>query len=185
MSKAKKIRRQIEKNNTEEVKEVTLNSKSDYLKLLKLIIAIVAFLGLAYLYTRTFITKDWTEPEVVEPDPEIDYDSIVAQQALNQAEEVYFVLYTNEASTQNFIDYKRDEQIKVLTKMYRVDTTSMFNKDVVTDGEYTTEPANIDELKIGEVPTLIKVENGKVVEFVEGDFVLDYLSILISAAQDK
>lgn len=185
MSKTKKIRRQIEKQNTEEVKEVTLNNKEDYFKLLKLIIAIVVFLGLAYVYTRTFITKDWTEPVVVEPEPTIDYDTIVAKQALNQPEDVYFVIYTDDASVEQFINYKNDELVKSLIKLYRVDTTDVFNKGIVTDGEYTLEPKNVDELMVGKVPSLIKVENGVVTEFVEGDFVLDYLSILVSTAQDK
>lgn len=185
MSKTKKIKRQIEKHVEEEIQEVNLDKKEDYINLLKIIIAIIVFLGLAYVYTRTFITKDWTEPEVVEPETSIDYNSIVSQQVLSQSEETYYVLYTDKSSETEYINYQIQGQTKVLDKMYQVDTTQVFNEDVITEGEYTKEPQNVEEIKIGELPTLIKVENGKVVEFVEGKYVADYISQLLITAEDK
>jgi hypothetical protein len=185
MSKSKKIKRQIERNSVEEEIEVTLKTKDDYVNLIKIILAIVVFLGLAYVYTRTFITKDWTTPEVVEPGTNINYDNIVSQQVLAQKEEVYYVMYTNDVNDSDFISYQIQTSSKELDKMYQVDTTQIFNQDVLTDGDYTTEPATVEEIKIGVLPTLIKVENGKVVDFIEGSDVSAYINLLLTTAEEK
>jgi len=185
MSKTKKIKKQMQRNVAEESQEVTLNKKEDYINLIKIILSILIFLGLAYVYTRTFITKDWKKEEVQAPETVIDYDSIVAKQALSQAEMEYYVIYTNATSERLFVDYNVNATSKVLLPMYKVDTTELFNEYILVDGEYSKTPENVDEIQIGTLPTLIKVKEGKVVEFIEGDEVEIMLTSLIESANDK
>ena len=58
--------------------------------------------------------------------------------------------------------------------IYKVDSKSKFNANYLTDDNSNTNPSSYSDLKV-KSPTLIKINNKKVSEYIEGeDSIKDY-----------
>ena len=153
-------------NLTEEQKEVK--------NLIIIILIVVALLGLVYLFSRAFISKDLfnkkkddTTSSEKAKDVDFNYTKIIVGELLNRPYNEYYVFAFDSEDDMAF-DYTN------MINSYGTNKTKMFQLDL-NDGlnkKYKAEESNptateIKDLKFGEV-TLIKVKNGKIAKYIEG-----------------
>lgn len=166
-----KIENRIKKNITKE-KEIKekLEKKENYSKkqvinLLKIIIAILLTV-LVVCFIAKFANGDFKKDE----EESVDYTNIVAGQTFTRSENEYYVLFYDDKAILDKIGSTTDT-------IYKVDLNSSLNKNVVSE-EGNPKAEDAESLKINGT-TIIKVEGGKNVSYIEGyDEVVDYLNEL-------
>lgn len=166
-----KIENKIKKNITKE-KEIKekLEKKENYSKkqvinLLKIIIAILLTV-LVVCFIAKFANGDFKKDE----EESVDYTNIVAGQTFTRSENEYYVLFYDDKAILDKIGSTTDT-------IYKVDLNSSLNKNVVSE-EGNPKAEDAESLKINGT-TIIKVEGGKNVSYIEGyDEVVDYLNEL-------
>lgn len=137
------------------------------------VICILCFFGLFYLLTL-YITNKNTDKKDDDSKNEvtISYDNILLGRSLSMSEGEYLVICYDKSneeinSTYSTLvsNYKyKSEHLKI----YTVDMSSSFNKKFVTDGESNKNPESVEAFAING-PTLFKVTESKVSEYVEGE----------------
>ena len=142
-----------------------------------ILVVLVLFYGLTMLITNKKNSNDYIENNNSESDTKIDYEKILAQNALSQKENSYYVFaYTNSdenVTTYNndLISYKNKENA---LKVYYVELDNAFNKN-----NYAGESNFEDGKVIFKATTLLKVENGVLVEkYKSKDEINSALSII-------
>lgn len=145
-----------------------MEDKYSVKQLLTFIIIILVVLGIFYgitvLVTNKKNNTKTTEPDTTS-DAKIDYEKILAQNALSQKEENYYVYaYTNSdenVSTYNndLVSYKNKENA---LKVYYVELDNAFNKN-----NFSNESNFEDNKIVFKGTTLLKVNNGSIVEKYE------------------
>lgn len=142
-----------------------------------ILVVLILFYGLTMLITNKKNSNDYIENNNSESDTKIDYEKILAQNALSQKENSYYVFaYTNSdenVTTYNndLISYKNKENA---LKVYYVELDNAFNKN-----NYAGESNFEDGKVIFKATTLLKVENGVLVEKYESkDEINSALSII-------
>ena len=166
-----KIENKIKKNITKE-KEIQekLEKKENYSKkqvinLLKIIIAILLTV-LVVCFIAKFANGDFKKDE----EESVDYTNIVAGQTFTRSENEYYVLFYDDKAILDKIGSTTDT-------IYKVDLNSSLNKNVVSE-EGNPKAEDAESLKINGT-TIIKVEGGKNVSYIDGyDEVVDYLNEL-------
>ena len=166
-----KIENKIKKNITKE-KEMKekLEKKENYSKkqvinLLKIIIAILLTV-LVVCFIAKFANGDFKKDE----EESVDYTNIVAGQTFTRSEDEYYVLFYDDEAILDKIG-------SVTDTIYKVDLNSSLNKNIVSE-EGNPKAEDAESLKINGT-TIIKIEGGKNVSYIEGyDAVVDYLSEL-------
>lgn len=146
-----------------------MEDKYSIKELLTFIIIILVVLGIFYgitvLVTNKKNNTKKTDNTESTSEVKIDYEKVLAQNALSQKETSYYVFaYTNtdeEVSTYNndLTSYKNKEDS---LKVYYVELDNAFNKN-----NFASESNFNDGNVIFKATTLLKVENGKVVNIYE------------------
>lgn len=167
-----KIENKIKKNITkekelkEEQEKKENYSKRQVINLLKILISILLVV-LAVCMIVKFANGDFKK----EKEENVDYTNIVAGQTFTRSEDEYYVLF-----------YDNDEildKIKssITETIYKVDLNSSLNKNIISE-EGNSKAEDAESLKINGT-TIIKIEDGKNVSYIEGyDAVVDYLNEL-------
>ncbi|MBP3766584.1 MAG: hypothetical protein J6G98_05330 [Bacilli bacterium] len=147
-----------------------MEDKYSIKELITFIIIILVVLGIFYGITvlvtnKKNNTKSSDTSTSTEENTKIDYEKILAQNALSQKDENYFVYaYTNSdenVSTYNndLVTYKNKEDA---LKVYYVELDNAFNKN-----NFASESNFEDGKVIFKATTLLKVNNGSIVEKYE------------------
>lgn len=154
--KAKKRERKVVVNETDKIKSAVYT-----------VIGVLLFFGLMYLCVLGLnkigaFEEGYTKPETK---TEFDYEKIMIGNVFNRSENTYYVLFDN------YKDYKVDSYINSLIKdsdevVYKVDMSLSENASHVSD-DNNKNASSSDELKINDI-TLIKISNGKIVEYLVG-----------------
>ena len=157
------------------------NNKMDVPKLerkfLIIVITVAIVLALFYFLTYFILNKDDSKKKTDKT--EIQYEEILLGTSFDVEERPYVVLYYDssdeEESSQveTFADghIGRPERLNV----YKVDMNDGFNKKHIAK-KSNSKATNADQLKINGL-TLIRFENKKIVEYIEGfDEINDYLN---------
>ena len=135
---------------------------------------LVVFYGLTILITKKKNAEQKTEKQ--ENTAIIDYDVILASEIYKQKEGSYYVFASKKDDeklsdyTSKITKYRGKENA---LKIYEVDLNSSFNKGNVAE-ENNFEDGNI----IFGGTTLLKIENGSIVEAYQGDDINTYLETL-------
>ena len=146
-------------------------------KMLYIFIGVVAFLALAY-FVGGVVTGNIKLKKEKEKEVEIQYKEILAEMTFKQSEADYFVMYYNFASNDAIVLEALQSGLEGTGTVYKVDLDKNFNKNYITDGNPKTNPNGISELKVKH-PTLIRIKNKKVVNFVVGSSnIKNYISKL-------
>ena len=164
------------KNNTRKQNEKKIESVGGFDGDIKgkiiAVICILCFFGAFYLLTlyitskNTEKTDDDTKEEVT-----ISYDNILLGRSLSMADGEYLVICYDKSNedinskySQLVSNYKyKEEHLNI----YTVDMSVSFNKKFATDGESNKTPS-VDSFAING-PTLIKVSDHNVAEYIEGE----------------
>mgnify|MGYP000003588937 FL=1 len=150
----KTIKKNIKKNI--ELKKHEDKKKEKVINLLKIVGSILFVIVLAVLVTK-LANGDFAKKE------ETVDTTILAGQTFDKKYDTYYVV---------FYDFDSDSSVtsrleKISTnKVFKVNTKDKLNSSVINTSS-NTKASSADELKINGV-TLIKIENGKNVEYVEG-----------------
>ena len=167
----RKVQRQYKNKKVEE--EITSEDMMKASTILKIILGVVIVILVFYYGLALFVTKeldfsgskkgnDTTEEENTADSVS---NAILAKNTFDQSEDIYYVYYydfndENEVianSINNLLDYT----------IYRVDTSSGLNSNYVDENTGNKKVSSIDDLKVKN-PTIIKVDNDKVVSYYEG-----------------
>jgi len=136
-------------------------------------IILLVVLGLIYLGSALFITKElkWfglneNDTSDKNSDSEIK-NTILASQIFNQKEEEYYVYFYDSNNTEEDLQITNLVNDKLTNdKVYKVDINSALNSNYVTDEESNKKAKKLEDLKVKNF-TLIKIEADKIVEYYE------------------
>lgn len=154
------------KYQTEEQKEI--------IRFVIVILVVILSVGLIYLATRAFVTKDLftaktDEEEVINPGV-INYEVAIMGEILNRPYDEYYVAIYNKSDGKYISDmsslvYLYGSKEKHL-HIYTVDLSNKMNEDFYDPENVNTEAQSVSEMKVGDI-TLLKVKGGKVVKYIE------------------
>ncbi len=162
------------KKNVKNIKQNTYNNDTEISKLIKLIIVVslivLIFYGLTVLVNQ--------EKEVENPDTpaSIQYDEILIGNVLKQPNEEYYVMIyddedydTSLYSTYLDLYKQKDEAIRIYTSQLNNPLNQNFKAE-----KSNLDISDISDLKV-QSSTLLKINNGKIEEFYEGEELVEYL----------
>lgn len=134
-------------------------------------LVLVALVG-SYLIIGIFITKTikFGSEEEEKTEVVIDNKTITAGQILDQKEDEYYVLVYNSKDLNSMVNNWKNVYTgkEGSLTVYLVDSkVGLNNKYIVEDGS-NTAPTGYEDLKI-KAPTLIKVSNKTITEYIEGE----------------
>ena len=172
---AKKKKQENKRDNLKKI-EKTVSFDSDIWSKVFIILGILCFLCAFYLLTIYITNKnstDTTDNNTKESEETIiSYDEIMVGRSLDMGDGDYLVLYydmSNEAISNTYSSLVSDYESKENhLNIYVVDMSSSFNKPYATDKESNKNPSKASEILING-PTLIKVSNKQVSDYVEGE----------------
>ena len=136
-------------------------------------LVLIVLIG-SYLVIGIFITKTikFGSEEKKEEKTEIviDNSTILMGQVFDQKVDEYYVLIYNPNDTKSIIkNWKQNYESKTgAIKIFVVDSSNQLNKKYITKDESNKTPTSYSDLKVKE-PTLIKINNKSVIEYIEGD----------------
>ena len=172
-----KLKYKTQKRERNKVQETT--TKDEALNVLKTVLGIGIFLGVAYLcvFAMTklgLFEKGYTAPEAKEIT--VDPDYIAIGSVFNRKDSTYYVMFDNYSDS-----YVKDAYIDTLLKsktdmkVYKVDMGQNENKKFASEEE-NKEAKTASELKIKGI-TLIRIKNGKIDKYISGsDEIEEFLS---------
>lgn len=162
------------KKSVKNIKQNTYNNDTEISKLIKLIIVVslivLIFYGLTVLVNQ--------EKEVENPDTpaSIQYDEILIGNVLKQPNEEYYVMIyddedydTSLYSTYLDLYKQKDEAIRIYTSQLNNPLNQNFKAE-----KSNLNINDISDLKV-QSSTLLKIDNGKIEEFYEGEELVEYL----------
>lgn len=156
----------------EEFKPVQTNPT----QVLFITLGVAVFLLIFYFLTLYITSKnqeDTGEDNSSTPVEEnISSNSTIVGRSLSMGDAEYLVLFYDKKDEDNSSTYSSAASNyrynSEALPLYEVDMSSAFNKNYVTDGESNKNPTTEEEILING-PTLIRVQNGQVVEYLEGE----------------
>ena len=174
-------RKEQRKNKNKKFENETVQEQTMKLStILKIIIGVIIVILIFYYGLALFVTKEVDLSSNSKKDTTTENTSsnvsnaILAKNTFNQTDEVYYVYYYNF----NDEDKVLANSINSLTDhtIYRVDTNSGLNSNYVDTNNGNKDVSSIDNLKVKN-PTLIKIDNDKVVSYYEGvDAISNFLN---------
>ncbi len=170
----KQKRREIKSNRNKKLEEnITSEDMIKASSIVKIVLGVVVVILVFYYGLAIFVTKEVNLSSNNKKSEDTKEDSsnnsvsnaILAKNTFNQMEEVYYVYYYDFNDENDVIS----NSIGGLTDhtIYRVDTNSGLNSNYVVEDESNRNVTSIDNLKVKN-PTIIKVDNDKVVSYYEG-----------------
>ena len=95
-------------------------------------------------------------------------DKVIVGTMLSRGGEYYVLCYDTSKNDANiYVTYGENYKNKKALDLYYLDLSSEFNRKYYVDEESNKEAKKIDELKISD-GTLIRIKDGKIVEYIEG-----------------
>lgn len=172
MAKRKSNQKRKEEKKIEEVK-----SGIDFSSSIYVVAGILLFILAFYLLTLYITNKNKDDDEDNTPkEVEISSDKILVGSILSKSKDEYLVLcydFNTEKDTYDSIFTTAKATGK---KIYKVDLGNGLNSKYITNGESNKNPTKANEFLINGA-SLIKVNNNKVVEYIEGqDQITNYLN---------
>ena len=130
-------------------------------------IVLLVIIGLIYLLSALFVTKelDWFKNDEKETETLIT-NTILASETFKQSEEEYYVYFYNYDDEDSEIASIVSSKLSS-SKVYKVDTKSALNNKYVSE-ESNKKAKTLEELKV-KASTIIKISGDKIVEYYEND----------------
>ena len=163
----RELRRKQSKREGKSLQREIPEEKNQIKSLIIITIVLVVIIGLIYLLSALFVTKelDWFEKDEKETE-KLATNTVLASEIFKQAEEEYYVY---------FYDYKdEDDEIASTVsnklssaKVYKVDTSSALNNKYVSE-ESNKKAKKLEELKV-KASTVIKISGEQIVAYYEND----------------
>ena len=164
----RELRRKEAKRAGKNVREAQKMSKEKPMTvkgLITIVAVVITLFVLTYILTGIFATKDiklFNKKEKDEETTNSISNRILASDSLKQSDSSYYVYYYDST---NEDDEVREKTYDLLETVYRVDLNDDFNANFI--GTPSGIVDSLEELKVSD-PTIIRVENGKIVSFYNG-----------------
>ncbi len=156
------------------VKKVEYSDDTEISKLIKLVV-IVTLIVLVFYGITVLLNKDDKEKEQ-EQSATIQYDEILIGNSLKQPNDEYYVMIyddedydTNLYGTYLNLYGQKEDAIRVYTSQLNNPINQNFKAD-----KSNLDVDNISDLKV-KSSTLLKIKDGKIEDFYEGEKLVDYL----------
>ena len=164
-------RKQALKSMKKDKKSRNVESDTNYLNRFVMTVAfLLVALIIGYLFIGIFVTKTiFNDKEEEKQEVTINNEYILAGQIFDQKEDAYYVLVYNKQEKNQFIDSWKGKYSgnSDALPIYIVDISNAMNNAYIVEKDSNTHPTGYDDLKIVS-PTLMKIENKTVVEYIEG-----------------
>lgn len=168
-------RKQAKKEGKSLVKEEIIE-KHPFKKFTIITCVLLLIMGIIYLATSLFITKelDWFSKKENndETKEETVSDSILASAIFKQKEEEYYVYFYDfneeKGTVTDFVNQRLSSE-----KVYKVNTESAMNAKYVSDTS-NKNAKTLEDLKV-KAPTLIKIKGSEIKEYYEANEIVNNL----------
>ena len=164
----RELRRKQAKREGKSLKNEDIKVEYNVKKTVITCIIVLVSIGLVYLISALFITKelDWFSKEEVKENTSGVENSILASAIFKQKEDEYYVYFYDFNEDNNM--YKNIVSSKLSSKkVYNVDTSSGLNSNYVSDVS-NKKATGLDDLKVIN-DTVIKIVGDAIVEYYEKD----------------
>jgi len=171
----RELRRKQAKKEGKSLEKEEIVEKNQIKKFAIITCSLIIAISIIYLTTALFITKelDWFDKKEEETEEKDSIsNSILASSTFKQKETEYYVYFYDFKEEKNQITDAVNSKL-TNSKVYKVDTTSAMNANYVGK-ESNKKAKTLNELKVI-APTLIKVSNGTIVEYYEGQDITNNL----------
>lgn len=162
---ARSRNRKERRNESKRIEDVISDDNSSMDKFF-IVAAVILFLLCFYILTVHITNKNKDSSDKKEGTVELSKDKIVIGRSLSMGKNDYYVI---------FYDYVYENSLEEMASnykgelpIYKVNMSLGFNRKYATVEESNKNPTKASEFKING-PTLIKVSNKKVVEYIEGE----------------
>lgn len=167
----RELKRKENKRNGKKVRDAVIinddNPMNEVYKLLKVLGIVLGVLVLVYLLVGIFVTKEISFGGNKNNSSEVtmNADYLLASETFRQKEDKYYVYFYDFSDKNNDVESAITSKLSE-SRVYRVDIKSGFNSNFMSDTS-NVKAQKKEELKINGV-TLIVIENGKNVNYIEG-----------------
>lgn len=176
MSK-KQILKNMEKNSK---KNISSSEKDTFFKFITTLVILILVMILVYFLIGVFYTKEIdfkSDDEEETEEVSVDNSTITLGQLFEQSDDEYYVVVydVNEENSVVATWFSIFKSNNSDASVYTVDSKNKLNSRYLTEDESNNAPSSYSDLKV-KSPTLIKVKDKKVSEYIEGeDSIKDYL----------
>jgi len=169
----RELRRKQAKREGKSLQREEVVEKNQIKRFVSITIYLLVVLGLIYLGSALFITKelDWfSKDETNSGDTSSGIkNTILAKQIFNQKEEEYYVYFYDFDNSDDDLQITNLVNDKLIDeKVYKVDVSSALNSNYVSEEESNKKAKKLEDLKVKNY-TLIKISADKIVEYYEED----------------
>ena len=168
----RELRRKQAKKDGKSLKQEVINEKNQIKSLIIITIVLVAIIGIIYLLSALFVTKElnWFEKDDEQEVVETVANTILAKEIFDQTEEEYYVYLYDFSDTDERITSTVSEKLTG-SKVYNVNTGSALNSNYVSETS-NKKAKKLSDLKV-KSPTLIKISKDKITLYYEGNEILE------------
>lgn len=166
--------KQYRRKNHQAVDSMSSSFSLEVGKVVKLFIVIILVFVVFYFLTVYILEKGDSSSAIVDTTPaeaDIQYQEILAGNSFSMRDDHYYVLYYDMSSDDlkstytNIVSTYEDKDDHYA--IYTADMSSVFNKQYVS-GTANSDVQDVDYLRVAG-PTLIEFENGRAVDYIEGE----------------
>ena len=173
----RELRRKQAKKEGKSLEKEELIEKNPGRNFIIITCVLLLIMCIIYLVTSLFITKelDWFSKKDKEEETTEEStvsDSILASAIFKQKEEEYYVYFYDFSEEKNSITEIVNNKLSG-DKVYKVNTESAMNKKYVNE-ESNKRAKTLEDLKV-KAPTLIKISNGEIIKYYEGNEITNNL----------
>ena len=149
------------------------SEQKDVKSFLGVILVVLVCVGIIYLATRMFVTKDLFNKDTKDQDTvqeavTVNYDIAIVGNMLEKPEKDYYVIIYDTTGK-----YMADMSYMISTynykenhlHVYTVDLSNKLNSDYYNPENENVKATSVEDFKFGDI-TLIKVSNGKVNKYI-------------------
>ncbi len=164
----RELRRKQAKREGKSLQKEEIVEKNQIKQLISITIILVVIIGLIYLISALFITKelDWFDKDDAPTTPTLATNTILASEIFKQSEEEYYVYFYDYEDEDTDISSHITSKLSS-SKVYKVDTNNGLNNKYVSE-ESNKLAKNLSELKV-KAPTIIKVTGEAISAYYEGE----------------
>ena len=163
----RELRRKQAKREGKSLQREISEEKNQIKSLIIITIVLVVIIGLIYLLSALFVTKelDWFEKDESETSTLVK-NTILASEIFKQTEEEYYVYLYDYSDEDDEIASAVSDKLSS-AKVYKVDTGSALNNKYVSE-ESNKNAKKLEELKV-KASTVIKISGEQIVAYYEND----------------
>lgn len=147
-------------------------SRDNYFKFITTLTILLILFILTYFIMGLFYTKeiDLNKKEEKKEEVNIDNKTIMLSQLFEQPKDEYYVLIYDVSDKNSLVKawISIYENSNGALTLYRVDSSKKFNSNYIVKENSNRNATGLDDLRVI-APTLIKVKNKGIVEYIEGE----------------